>query len=214
MMEARVPTTPTKGTMLAWFAVLVTLVLLISGCGTNFGTTEDGKQKYRWKMTVTVGSTSTWYLAAEKFAKDLEEETNGRITLKVFGNERLSPVRPPQASNSSWTGRRTSPTTRRSSTRASTRASAPSPPPSSSTPLKKAKRHWRARAVTSTPTICPNTVSTFWASANRECVSSRTPTTRSTPGGPSRSQVPHPRIRSLHRPLPVAGLQPDDDALR
>ncbi|MGO2941980.1 MAG: DctP family TRAP transporter solute-binding subunit [Brevibacterium aurantiacum] len=90
MMEARVPTTPTKGTMLAWFAVLVTLVLLISGCGTNFGTTEDGKQRYRWKMTVTVGSTSTWYLAAEKFAKDLEEETNGRITLKVFGNERLS----------------------------------------------------------------------------------------------------------------------------
>ncbi|MDN5586119.1 MAG: DctP family TRAP transporter solute-binding subunit [Brevibacterium sp.] len=90
MMEAKVPTTPTKRTMLGWCAVLVALVLLVSGCGTNFGTTDDGKQKYRWKMTVTTGSTSTWYLAAEKFAKDLEEETNGRITLKVFGNERLS----------------------------------------------------------------------------------------------------------------------------
>ncbi|MDN6667501.1 MAG: DctP family TRAP transporter solute-binding subunit [Brevibacterium sp.] len=90
MMEARVPTTTTKRTVLGWFAVLVTLVLLVSGCGTNFGTTDDGKQRYRWKMTVTTGSTSTWYLAAEKFAQDLEEETDGRITMKVFTSEQLS----------------------------------------------------------------------------------------------------------------------------
>ncbi|MFP3458230.1 hypothetical protein R0J89_18465, partial [Psychrobacter sp. SIMBA_152] len=37
-----------------------------------------------WKMTVTTGSTSTWYLAAEKLAKDLEKETDGRITMKIF----------------------------------------------------------------------------------------------------------------------------------
>lgn len=85
-----VPITVTKRTVLSWLAVLMTLALLLSGCGTNFGTTDDGKQRYRWKMTVTTGSTSTWYLAAEKFAKDLEDETDGRITMKVFGNERLS----------------------------------------------------------------------------------------------------------------------------
>ncbi|RBP65060.1 tripartite ATP-independent transporter DctP family solute receptor [Brevibacterium sanguinis] len=71
-------------------AVLTILVMLLTGCGTNFGTTEDGQKRYRWKMTVTTGSTSTWYLAATKFAEDLEKETDGRITLKVFGSERLS----------------------------------------------------------------------------------------------------------------------------
>lgn len=75
--------------MLALFASLLVLALL-AGCGTNFGTTADGKQKYRWKMTVTTGPSSTWYLAAQKFADDLESETNGRITMKVFAGERLS----------------------------------------------------------------------------------------------------------------------------
>ncbi len=71
-------------------ALLSAIIVLVTGCGTNFGTTDDGKQRYRWKMTVTTGSTSTWYTAAEKFAKDLEDETDGRITLKVFASERLS----------------------------------------------------------------------------------------------------------------------------
>lgn len=84
------PRIRTTKPMLVWSAVLMVCALLLSGCGTNFGTTDDGKQRYRWKMTVTTGSTSTWYLAAEKFAKDLDEETDGRITMKVFGSERLS----------------------------------------------------------------------------------------------------------------------------
>ncbi|MCD1286175.1 C4-dicarboxylate ABC transporter substrate-binding protein [Brevibacterium sp. CCUG 69071] len=85
-----VPTTMTKRAVLGCLAALMALVLALSGCGTNFGTTDEGKQRYRWKMTVTTGSTSTWYLAAEKFAADLEKETDGRITLKVFVSERLS----------------------------------------------------------------------------------------------------------------------------
>lgn len=75
-------------------ALLTILVLLLTGCGTNFGTTADGKKQYRWKMTVTTGSTSTWYSAATKFADDLERGTNGRITLQIFDNERLSAGEP------------------------------------------------------------------------------------------------------------------------
>lgn len=67
---------------------------LLAGCGTEFGTTADGKQQYRWKMTVTTGSTSTWYSAAEMLAQTLDEETDGRITLQVFANERLSAGEP------------------------------------------------------------------------------------------------------------------------
>ncbi|WP_349829135.1 DctP family TRAP transporter solute-binding subunit [Brevibacterium litoralis] len=74
---------------LATLACLLTLCLL-AACGTNFGTTEDGKQRYRWKMTITVGATSTWYMAAERLAENLAEETDGRIVLDVYTNERLS----------------------------------------------------------------------------------------------------------------------------
>lgn len=77
----------------AFIGVLLTAVL-VAGCGTNFGMTADGKQRYRWKMTVTAGATSTWYLAAEKFATALDEETDGRITVKIFTNERLSAGEP------------------------------------------------------------------------------------------------------------------------
>lgn len=77
------------------FAAALALTLgMIAGCGTNFGTTADGLQRYRWKMTVTVGTTSTWYLAAEKFGEDLARETGGRITLQVFASERLTAGEP------------------------------------------------------------------------------------------------------------------------
>lgn len=85
-----VPRPPRGRRLLFAGALMSVLIMLLTGCGTNFGTTEDGKQRYRWKMTVTTGSTSTWFTAAEKFAQDLEAATDGRITLKVFASERLS----------------------------------------------------------------------------------------------------------------------------
>lgn len=41
-------------------------------------------------MSVTVSESSTWYMAAEKLAEDVEEETDGRIAIEVFPNEQLA----------------------------------------------------------------------------------------------------------------------------
>lgn len=53
-------------------------------------TSSSEGEKLELKMSVTVGETSTWYEAAEKLAKDIEEETDGRITIDIFPNEQLS----------------------------------------------------------------------------------------------------------------------------
>lgn len=71
-------------------ALLAALTLALSACGVNTGVNADGERNYRWKMTITVGSTSTWYLAAERFAERLSQDTEGRITVKIFTSERLS----------------------------------------------------------------------------------------------------------------------------
>ncbi|MDK8347419.1 DctP family TRAP transporter solute-binding subunit [Brevibacterium sp. UMB1308A] len=75
-------------------ALIVAFATVMTGCGTNFGTTEDGKQKYRWKFTVTAGANSTWYTAAQLFGEELDKQSNGRMKLQIFTGERLSAGEP------------------------------------------------------------------------------------------------------------------------
>lgn len=77
-------------------AVAALTLTACSGGAENGGSTDTGGNEaaegatYNWDMTVTVGDTSTWYLGAEKFGELLEEASDGRMTLSVFGNEQLS----------------------------------------------------------------------------------------------------------------------------
>ncbi|GEL78578.1 DctP family TRAP transporter solute-binding subunit [Tenuibacillus multivorans] len=66
------------------------IVSLLSACseGGSAGSAEN--ESYELQMSVTVTETSTWYEAAEKLAQDLEDETDGRITMEVYPNEGLS----------------------------------------------------------------------------------------------------------------------------
>lgn len=77
-------------TFLLVVSVIFTLVL--SACGQKESATTSGEptEKHNLKMSVTVGETSTWFQAAEQFAKEVNEKTDGRITIKVYPNEQLS----------------------------------------------------------------------------------------------------------------------------
>lgn len=71
--------------------------LLLAGCG---GGSDDGSstagggggdgESYTWDFTVTTGNTSTWYEGAEEFARILDEESGGRMTVNIVTNEQLS----------------------------------------------------------------------------------------------------------------------------
>lgn len=63
--------------------------LALTACGAG-ATDTDGETSYVWDMTVTVGTTSTWFEGAEQFAELVEERSGGRMTIRVFPNEQLS----------------------------------------------------------------------------------------------------------------------------
>lgn len=66
-------------------------MLLVAGCSsTSSSGGGSSDKKMNLKMSVTVGNTSTWFLAAEQFAEEVKEKTDGRITISVFPNEQLS----------------------------------------------------------------------------------------------------------------------------
>lgn len=58
--------------------------LALAACGSGDGDSET------WNFTVTTGNTSTWHEGAEAFAEEIEERTDGRITLSIYANEQLS----------------------------------------------------------------------------------------------------------------------------
>lgn len=73
------------------------LILMVSACSSDSsGGSSDSSgsgsddQEYNLQMSVTVSESSTWYQAAEKLAQDVEEETDGRITIELYANEQLS----------------------------------------------------------------------------------------------------------------------------
>jgi len=80
-------------------ALGISAMLLLAACGgadsKSDDATDDKKgdsedKSYKLKMSVTTSESSTWFLAAEKFAEDVNEETDGRIIIDVFANEQLS----------------------------------------------------------------------------------------------------------------------------
>lgn len=72
------------------------ILLFVSACSSDEGESASGDssndegKKLELDMSVTTSESSTWYIAAEKLAEDVEEETEGRITIEVFPNEQLS----------------------------------------------------------------------------------------------------------------------------
>ncbi|MEV4729707.1 DctP family TRAP transporter solute-binding subunit [Saccharopolyspora sp. NPDC049426] len=69
-------------------AVALLACLVLGGCGSV--NAQPVGPVYTWDMTVTVGESSTWYQAAERFADTLERESGGRMHLRVFTGEQLS----------------------------------------------------------------------------------------------------------------------------
>lgn len=70
-------------------ALALTSGLVLSACGGGDDASADG-ETYQWDFTVTTGNTSTWFEGAELFADQVEEESDGRITVNIFTNEQLS----------------------------------------------------------------------------------------------------------------------------
>lgn len=69
-------------------ALALSAGLVLSACGGG-DSASDG-ETYQWDFTVTTGNTSTWHEAAEIFADQVDEESDGRITVNIFTNEQLS----------------------------------------------------------------------------------------------------------------------------
>lgn len=74
-----------------WLLLIVSVIISLAIAGCSSSTGGDAKEKeMNLKMSVTVGNTSTWFKAAEQFAKEVEKESDGRIKIKVYPNEQLS----------------------------------------------------------------------------------------------------------------------------
>lgn len=75
--------------------LLFGVLLLISACSSSdeegAGASGDSSSdEMTLEMSVTTSESSTWFIAAEKLAEDIERETDGRIVIEVFANEQLS----------------------------------------------------------------------------------------------------------------------------
>src|SRR5699024_11190734 len=74
--------------------LLLGVLLLISACSSDDeasgSSNSGGEEEMNLEMSVTTSESSTWVIAAEKLAEDIEEATDGRITIDVFSDEQLS----------------------------------------------------------------------------------------------------------------------------
>ena len=69
------------------------MALGVAGCGGGSGsgsTGGDGAKAVNLKMAVTTSETSVWMVAATEFKKLIEERTEGRYTVTIYGNEQLA----------------------------------------------------------------------------------------------------------------------------
>jgi len=70
------------------------LLVIVAGCsGDDDESSKEASgegEEMDLKMSVTVSESSTWYKAAEKLSEDIEEESDGRITIDVYPNEQLA----------------------------------------------------------------------------------------------------------------------------
>ncbi len=63
------------------------------GCSSNKQQEESSEaltKEYNLKMSITVSESSTWFKAAEQFANEVKDKTNGRIKISIYPNEQLS----------------------------------------------------------------------------------------------------------------------------
>ncbi|SFA76211.1 tripartite ATP-independent transporter solute receptor, DctP family [Lentibacillus halodurans] len=74
-------------TIISMFAMIT---LFLAACGGSSNETNAEGETYELDMSVTVGESSTWFKAAEKLAEDVNEKSNGRISINVYPNEQLS----------------------------------------------------------------------------------------------------------------------------
>ena len=75
--------------------LLAGVLFLISACSSNDDgdtneSTGDSNDEMNLEMSVTTSESSTWFIAAQKLADDIEDATDGRITIDVFSDEQLS----------------------------------------------------------------------------------------------------------------------------
>src|SRR5699024_7491391 len=70
-------------------AGVVALMMTIAGCGNDDSASAEG-QTYDWDLQHTVGENSTWQEGAEAFAEALDEKSDGRMQLDIYGNEQLA----------------------------------------------------------------------------------------------------------------------------
>ena len=86
-----------------WFLMtFLAFSIVLTGCGgggagsdsqgSSGGDSASGEptETYKLNMSVTTGNQSTWYKAAELFANEVAEKTDGRIQISIFPNEQLS----------------------------------------------------------------------------------------------------------------------------
>jgi C4-dicarboxylate transporter DctM subunit len=71
-------------------ALALASTLGLAACGSGGDDAAADGESYSWDFTITTGNTSTWYEGAELFAEQVEEESDGRMTVNIFPNEQLS----------------------------------------------------------------------------------------------------------------------------
>lgn len=71
-------------------ALALSTGLVLTACGGAGDTAGAEGETYDWDFTITTGNTSTWHEGAELFAEQVEEGSDGRISVNIFPNEQLS----------------------------------------------------------------------------------------------------------------------------
>lgn len=72
------------------------MALGVAGCGGGSEASTEGSgegakvEAVNLKMAVTPSETSVWMVAANEFKKNIEEKTEGRYTVTIYGNEQLA----------------------------------------------------------------------------------------------------------------------------
>ena len=83
---------------------LAMILTLLAGCGAGGGTSAasssgsaassngsaaSGEEQYTLKMHLSVGTTDPVYSAAQKFADEVSEKTNGNVTIQLYASSSL-----------------------------------------------------------------------------------------------------------------------------
>ncbi|CAG9622732.1 DctP family TRAP transporter solute-binding subunit [Sutcliffiella rhizosphaerae] len=67
--------------------LVMLMVVALIGCSQASGSEQ---KDMNLKISVTVSEHDTWAVAAKQWAEDVEEQTDGRIKMKIYANESLS----------------------------------------------------------------------------------------------------------------------------